>query len=88
MARAPAHAGLVYSLFNLVRKTITVLMSDYSKGFKYPLLQEAFNFILYEKTPQIPRIALLFSARRPCHALRWRTRRRFIGIGKIHRAAL
>ena len=46
--------------FNLIRKTITVLMSDYSKGFKDPLLQEAFNFILYEKHPKFPVLPFYF----------------------------
>ncbi len=40
--------------FNLIRKTITVLMTDYSAKFKDPLLREAFNFILYEKHPKFP----------------------------------
>ncbi|MFC9619287.1 phytoene desaturase family protein [Streptomyces sp. NPDC056930] len=40
--------------FNVVRKSISVLMTDYSARFKDPLLREAFNFILYEKHPAFP----------------------------------
>lgn len=46
--------------FNLIRKTITVLMTDYSAKFKDPLLQEAFNFILYEKHPKFPVLPFYF----------------------------
>ncbi len=46
--------------FNMIRKTITVLMTDYSKQFKSPLLQEAFNFILYEKHPNFPVLPFYF----------------------------
>lgn len=46
--------------FNLIRKTITVLMTDYSKRFKEPLLQEAFNFILYEKHAKFPVLPFYF----------------------------
>ncbi|APU15626.1 MULTISPECIES: phytoene desaturase family protein [Actinoalloteichus] len=40
--------------FNVVRKSISVLMSDYSAKFRHPLLREAFNFILYERHPAFP----------------------------------
>ncbi|WP_444997693.1 phytoene desaturase family protein [Aliikangiella sp. IMCC44359] len=46
--------------FNLIRKTITVLMSDYSARFKNPTLREAFNFILYEKHPNFPVLPFYF----------------------------
>lgn len=46
--------------FNLIRKTITVLMTDYSMQFKSPLLQEAFNFILYEKHANFPVLPFYF----------------------------
>ncbi len=46
--------------FNLIRKTITVLMTDYSKKFKHPVLQEAFNFILYEKHSNFPVLPFYF----------------------------
>ncbi|WP_338848939.1 NAD(P)/FAD-dependent oxidoreductase [Massilia sp. W12] len=46
--------------FNLIRKTITVLMRDYSDKFKSPLLREAFNFILYEKHPNFPVLPFYF----------------------------
>ncbi|GAB3257938.1 phytoene desaturase family protein [Kineosporia babensis] len=40
--------------FNVIRRSITVLMSDYSARFQDPLLREAFNFILYERHPAFP----------------------------------
>jgi len=40
--------------FNAVRKSIGVLMTDFSARFEDPLLREAFNFILYEKHPAFP----------------------------------
>lgn len=46
--------------FNLIRKTITVLMTDYSQRFKDPLLRKAFNFILYEKHPNFPVLPFYF----------------------------
>lgn len=46
--------------FNLIRKTITVLMTDYSQQFSHPTLQEAFNFILYEKHKNFPVLPFYF----------------------------
>ena len=46
--------------FNVVRKSITVLMTDYSGKFSDPLLREAFNFILYEKHPAFPVLPFYF----------------------------
>lgn len=46
--------------FNLIRKTISTLMTDYSSNFKSPVLQEAFNFILYEKHPNFPVLPFYF----------------------------
>lgn len=46
--------------FNLIRKTITKLMVDYSKEFNHPALREAFNFILYEKHPNFPVLPFYF----------------------------
>jgi phytoene dehydrogenase-like protein len=46
--------------FNLIRKTITVKMSDYSERFQDPLLRQAFNFILYEKHPNFPVLPFYF----------------------------
>ncbi|MGO4781687.1 hypothetical protein AB4084_39985, partial [Lysobacter sp. 2RAB21] len=40
--------------FNSIRKSISVLMTDYSARFKDPFLREAFNFILYEKHQNFP----------------------------------
>jgi phytoene dehydrogenase-like protein len=46
--------------FNVIRKSITVLMTDYSEKFSDPLLREAFNFILYEKHPAFPVLPFYF----------------------------
>lgn len=46
--------------FNVIRKSITVLMSDYSARFTSPLLREAFNFILYERHPAFPVLPFYF----------------------------
>ncbi|MCA9508507.1 MAG: NAD(P)/FAD-dependent oxidoreductase [Myxococcales bacterium] len=46
--------------FNLIRKTISTKMTDYSLAFKDPLLREAFNFILYEKHPNFPVLPFYF----------------------------
>lgn len=46
--------------FNLIRKTITELMTDYSEKFSSPVLKEAFNFILYEKHPNFPVLPFYF----------------------------
>ncbi|TDC75351.1 phytoene desaturase family protein [Streptomyces hainanensis] len=46
--------------FNTIRKSITVLMTEYSAKFKDPLLREAFNFILYEKHPNFPVLPFYF----------------------------
>lgn len=45
---------------NVIRKSITVLMADYSARFKDPLLREAFNFVLYEKHPAFPVLPFYF----------------------------
>lgn len=46
--------------FNVIRRSITVLMSDYSARFRSPLLREAFNFVLYEKHPNFPVLPTYF----------------------------
>lgn len=46
--------------FNVIRKSISVLMSDYSAKFRDPLLREAFNFILFEKHPAFPVLPFYF----------------------------
>jgi phytoene dehydrogenase-like protein len=46
--------------FNLFRKTLGTLMTDFSARFKNPLLREAFNFILYEKHPNFPLLPFYF----------------------------
>ncbi|MBP0452182.1 NAD(P)/FAD-dependent oxidoreductase [Kitasatospora sp. RG8] len=46
--------------FNTIRKSITVLMTDYAQRFREPLLREAFNFILYEKHPAFPVLPFYF----------------------------
>ncbi|MFF7251136.1 phytoene desaturase family protein [Embleya sp. NPDC008237] len=45
---------------NVIRKSITTLMTDYSARFKDPLLREAFNFILYEKHAAFPVLPFYF----------------------------
>ncbi|WP_099048820.1 phytoene desaturase family protein, partial [Streptomyces prasinopilosus] len=39
---------------NAVRKTLSVLMSDYAARFRDPLLRQAFEFVLYERHPGFP----------------------------------
>lgn len=46
--------------FNMFRKTMGILMSEYSKRFQDPLLREAFNYILYEKHPNFPVLPFYF----------------------------
>lgn len=46
--------------FNVVRKSMTVLMTDYSARFRDPLLREAFNLVLYEKHPAFPVLRFYF----------------------------
>ncbi|MGO4262210.1 phytoene desaturase family protein [Lysobacter sp. TAB13] len=46
--------------FNSIRKSISVLMTDYSARFKDPFLREAFNFILYEKHQNFPVLPFYF----------------------------
>lgn len=46
--------------FNLIRKSISTLMTDYSAKFRDPLLRDAFNFILYEKHAAFPVLPFYF----------------------------
>ncbi|MFF4418953.1 phytoene desaturase family protein [Streptosporangium sp. NPDC001559] len=46
--------------FNVIRKSMAVLMTEYSARFKDPLLREAFNFILYEKHAAFPVLPFYF----------------------------
>ncbi|MEV7283667.1 NAD(P)/FAD-dependent oxidoreductase [Streptomyces sp. NPDC093252] len=46
--------------FNVIRKSIGVLMTEYSAKFKDPLLREAFNFVLYEKHAAFPVLPFYF----------------------------
>ena len=46
--------------FNVVRKSISTLMTDYSARFRSPLLREAFNFVLYEKHAAFPVLPFYF----------------------------
>ncbi|MGW8702355.1 phytoene desaturase family protein [Streptomyces eurythermus] len=48
------------SYFNVIRKSMAVLMTDYSARFKDPLLREAFNYVLYEKHPAFPVLPFYF----------------------------
>jgi phytoene dehydrogenase-like protein len=54
--------------FNVIRKSISVLMTDFSARFKDPCLREAFNYILYEKHPNFPVLPFYFQL--ACHATR------------------
>ncbi|MGW1838797.1 phytoene desaturase family protein [Streptomyces sp. NPDC002067] len=45
---------------NVVRRSLTTLMTDFSARFTDPLLREAFNFILYEKHPAFPVLPFYF----------------------------
>jgi phytoene dehydrogenase-like protein len=54
--------------YNVIRKSITTLMTDFSRRFQDPLLQQAFNFILYEKHPNFPVLPFYFQL--GCHANR------------------
>ncbi|MEU5694392.1 NAD(P)/FAD-dependent oxidoreductase [Actinosynnema sp. NPDC020468] len=46
--------------FNVVRKSIGTLMTDYSTRFRSPLLREAFNYVLYEKHANFPVLPFYF----------------------------
>ncbi|MFJ3790620.1 phytoene desaturase family protein [Kitasatospora sp. NPDC090091] len=46
--------------FGTIRRSISVLMTDYALRFRDPLLREAFNFILYEKHPAFPVLPFYF----------------------------
>ncbi|PWW63315.1 phytoene desaturase family protein [Actinokineospora spheciospongiae] len=46
--------------FNVVRKSISTLMTDYSARFEEPLLREAFNYVLYEKHANFPVLPIYF----------------------------
>lgn len=46
--------------FTVIRKSISVLMADYSQRFTDPLLREAFNFVLYEKHRNFPVLPFYF----------------------------
>lgn len=46
--------------FNVVRKSISTLMTDYSARFREPLLREAFNYVLYEKHSAFPVLPFYF----------------------------
>jgi len=46
--------------FNIIRKSMATLMTDYSARFKDALLREAFNYILYEKHPAFPVLPFYF----------------------------
>ena len=48
------------SCANVIRRSISVLMTDYSARFTDPLLREAFNFVLYEKHPAFPVLPFYF----------------------------
>ncbi|WP_320782591.1 NAD(P)/FAD-dependent oxidoreductase [Streptomyces sp. CRN 30] len=45
---------------NVIRRSMAVLMTEYSARFTDPLLREAFNHILYEKHPNFPVLPFWF----------------------------
>ncbi|UUU36522.1 NAD(P)/FAD-dependent oxidoreductase [Streptomyces sp. CA-210063] len=45
---------------NVIRKSMTTLMTDYAARFSDPLLREAFNHILYEYHPAFPVLPFYF----------------------------
>jgi phytoene dehydrogenase-like protein len=45
---------------NVIRKSMTTLMTDYSAKFSDPLLRDAFNHILYEYHPAFPVLPFYF----------------------------
>lgn len=45
---------------NLMRRAMSVLMTDFSARFKEPLLRDAFNHILFEKHPSFPLLPFWF----------------------------
>ncbi|WP_320777134.1 NAD(P)/FAD-dependent oxidoreductase [Streptomyces sp. CRN 30] len=46
--------------FNVIRKSITTLMTEFAARFADPLLREAFNHILYEYHPAFPVLPFYF----------------------------
>jgi len=40
--------------YNVIRKSISILMSDFSAQCKDPFLKEAFNYIFFERMPNFP----------------------------------
>jgi phytoene dehydrogenase-like protein len=52
--------------FNVIRKSIGTLMTDFSARFKDPFLREAFNYILFERHPNFPVLPFYFQL--ACHA--------------------
>ncbi len=47
--------------FNVIRKSISVLMTDFSAQCQDPFLREAFNFIFFEKMPNFPVLPFYFN---------------------------
>ncbi|UDM61565.1 NAD(P)/FAD-dependent oxidoreductase [Pseudoalteromonas piscicida] len=47
--------------FNLIRKSMATLMSDFAAKFSHPLLQKAFNVIFYEQHPSFPLLPFYFN---------------------------
>lgn len=47
--------------YNVIRKSISVLMSDFSAGCQDPFLRDAFNFIFFEKMPNFPVLPFYFN---------------------------
>lgn len=47
--------------FNVIRKSISILMTDFSAQCKDPFLRDAFNFIFFEKMPNFPVLPFYFN---------------------------
>ncbi|MDQ7091559.1 MAG: NAD(P)/FAD-dependent oxidoreductase [Methylococcales bacterium] len=47
--------------FNVIRKSISMLMTDFSAQCQDPFLREAFNFIFFEKMPNFPVLPFYFN---------------------------
>ncbi len=47
--------------YNVIRKSISILMSDFSAQCKDPFLKEAFNYIFFERMPNFPVLPFYFN---------------------------
>jgi phytoene dehydrogenase-like protein len=54
--------------YRVISRSIATLMADYSARFESPVLREAFNYVLYDKMPELS--VLPFHFQLACHANR------------------